>query len=251
MSALAATALSLAACGDAYWIAGEVKGGTSSGASGGATASGGSGTPTGGTGGASGQPACKPGDLGGADLCLDVAAWKQRAYTACADVGLVLGDYTPSDACGTDTFHFVNFTCCPQPPPPPQSECTTKVQGDGTFCQNAEAWKNYAYEDCKAAGGTLTGYSPSEDCGDGNSSSVKYTCCGITSPPPPPPPPQSQCTTKVQGDGTFCQNAEAWKNYAYEDCKAAGGTLTGYSPSEDCGDGNSRSVKYTCCFAPK
>jgi hypothetical protein len=247
MAALGAATLSLGACTDAYWIAGEAtKGGTSSGSSGGATASGGAGTPTAGSGGASGQPACKPGVLGGADVCLDVGAWKQKAYSTCEEAGEVLGDYVPSDACGTDAYHFVKYTCCASapPPPPPPSECTTKVQGDATSCKPAEVWKEYAEQDCAAAGGKLNGFSPKEDCGDGNSRSVKYTCCGSA---PPPPPPPSDCTTNVQGDATSCKPPGAWEEYASEDCVAAGRKLYGFSPYEDCGFGNTRYVKYTCC----
>jgi len=311
MVVLGAATLGLAACGDAYWIAGEVKGGgTSSGSSGGATGSGGAGTPTPGSGGASGQPACKTDVLGAADACSEVGTMQKQAASACEGAGLVLNGYSPSDDCGSGRSHFLKYTCCGSepPPPPPPSECTsgslgkadvcldvgslqkeadsicasaglivtgvspyeecgfglyhslkytccgrepppptqckTKVQGDATSCKPAAAWKEYASEDCAAAGGKLDGYSPSEDCGDGNSRSVKYTCCGIV---PPPPPPSSQCTTKVQGDATSCKPAAAWEKYASEDCAAAGGKLTGFSPNEDCGDGSSRSVKYTCC----
>ena len=130
-----------------------------------------------------------------------------------------------------------------QPSSPPPPACVTKSSGGSSSCQPDATWKQYASDDCAATGATLTGSSPDEACGDGNSRSVKYTCC-VQAPPSPAPP--GQCTTKSQSIPA-CQPDETWKQYASDDCAATAATLTGYSPSEECGAGNSRSLKYTCC----
>ena len=308
---LGAATLGLAACGDAYWITGEVKGGgASSGSSGGATGSGGAGTPTPGTGGASGQPACKTDVLGAADACLEVGTLQKQASDACEGAGLVLNGYSPSNDCGSGRSHFLKYTCCgSEPPPPPSpSECTSGSVVKADVCLDVGSLKKEAdsacagagadmvvtgitpYEECgfglyhslkytccvrepspsectsgsvvkadvcldvgslkkeadsACAGGgadlVVTGVTPYEECGFGLYHSLKYTCCGRE------PPPPTECETKVQGDATSCKPAAVWEKYASEDCAAAGGKLNGFSPNEDCGDGNTRYVKYTCC----
>ena len=243
---LGAATLGLAACGDAYWITGEVKGGgASSGSSGGATASGGAGTPTPGTGGASGQPACKTDVLGAADACLEVGTLQKQASSACEGAGLVLNGYSPSDDCGSGRSHFLKYTCCgSEPPPPPSpSECTSGSVVKADVCLDVGSLKKEADSACAGAGADMvvTGITPYEECGFGLYHSLKYTCCGRE------PPPPTECETKVQGDATSCKPAAVWEKYASEDCAAAGGKLNGFSPNEDCGDGNTRYVKYTCC----
>jgi hypothetical protein len=69
----------------------------------------------------------------------------------------------------------------------PAPTCVTKSSGGSSSCKPAPTWKQYASDDCATTGATLTGYSPDEDCGDGNSSSVKYTCCGPAAPAPVSP----------------------------------------------------------------
>lgn len=134
----------------------------------------------------------------------------------------------------------------PDPLPPPPTECKSASQGGPTSCKDAGTWKAYASEACVAAGATLGDYLPYEDCGNGGTRYVKYTCCPAV---PPPPPPPTECTTASQGGPTSCKDVGTWKSYAYEACVAAGATLTDYSTSEDCGNGNTRYVKYTCCSA--
>jgi hypothetical protein len=249
--ALGLAALGLAGCDDAHWLIGQAtkggsKGGssdTSGGPAGGATCV----TP--GTGGASGQPACKSEVLGGETVCLDVAALKQNAYLACEKSGLLLNDYVPYESCGTQSYRFVKYVCCPkaEPPPPPPGQCTYESQGGETSCKDVATWKQYASDACVAAGKTLTDYSPGVDCGNGNYRYVKYTCCGK---PVPPPPPPEECTTESQGSETSCKDVATWTKHASDSCAAAGKKLTSYSPGVDCGNGGYRYVKYTCCGAP-
>jgi hypothetical protein len=259
MTAFGLAAISLAACDDAYRIAGEAtKGGTSSGPDGGSSASGGSsgtggssatGGATGSTGGAGGQPVCKSDVIAVKGLCQDLGAFKQQAYSACDEAGLSLNDYVPYDSCGTDSYYSVRYVCCPKPeavpPPPPQCETGWKTQGGDSSCKPAGDWKQYAGEDCEAQGTNLTAYSPYDDCGEGNYRSVQY-CCGPTRPLPTTPPP-SDCTTSSQGDGSSCKPVGKWMQDAGEDCAARGAILTAYSPYDECGYGNYRSLEYTCC----
>jgi hypothetical protein len=55
------------------------------------------------------------------------------------------------------------------------------------------------------------------------------------------------CVTESQGSSSSCKSAAIWKQYSSDDCAATGATLTDYSPYDDCGDGGTRYVKYTCC----
>ena len=234
MTALTLAALGLGACDDAYWLIAQAKkGGTSSGSGGGA----------------GGQSSCTSEEvLGGAAVCLDVGTWKQNAYFACEKAGLTLGGYVPYEACGTESYRYVKYTCCPPapPPPPPPTSCTSGTEGSPTSCKEVGTWKSHAYNACVAAGATLTEYAPYEDCGNGNTRYVKYTCCP---PAPPPPPAPTSCTSGTEGSPTSCKDAGTWRSYAHEACVAAGATLTNYAPYEDCGNGNTRYVKYTCCPA--
>lgn len=75
-------------------------------------------------------------------------------------------------------------------------------------------------------------------------SAVKYTCC---KPEPATAPAPSSCDTRVEGGPTSCKSVETWKLYAHQACQDAGLQLADYGPSEDCGEGNFRTVKYTCC----
>jgi hypothetical protein len=247
MTALGLSALGLAACDDVTWIIDQAKKG------GGASATGGAAPATPGTGGASGQPACTSGVLGGEAVCLDVGSLKANAYLACEKSGMLLNDYVPSGSCGSTTdsqsYRYVKYGCCPKaepppPPPPPPTTCTSEVQGGPTSCKDVVTWKRYASDACAAKGATLTDYAAYEDCGNGNTRYVKYVCCGASLPPTPPP---ATCTGKSQGSPTSCKSAQIWKQYATEDCAATGASLLDASPYDDCGDGGYRYVKYGCC----
>ena len=188
MAVLGAATLGLAACGDAYWIAGEIKGGgTSSGSSGGATGSGGAGTPTPGTGGVGGQAACTTDVLGTADACLELGTLQKQASSACEGAGLVLNGYSPSDDCGSGRSHFLKYTCCGSepPPPPPSGECTSGALGNPDVCLDVGTLQKEAASTCAGAGLIVTSFSPYEECGFGLYHSLKYTCCEREPPPPP------------------------------------------------------------------
>jgi hypothetical protein len=255
MAALGCAVLGLAACDDASWVGQAIKGGQGSGAPSGkpggpSSAGGAAPCATGGTGGTGGQPAptcVTKSSQGDSSSCKPAATWKQYASDDCAATGATLTGYSPDEACGDGNSRSVKYTCClsEAAPPPPPPTCVTKSQGSPSSCKGAPTWKQYATDNCAATGASLTDISPYEDCGDGGTRYVKYTCCSLTSPPPPPPP---TCVTKSsQGGSSSCMPAATWKQYASDDCAATGATLTGYSPDEACGDGNSRSVKYTCC----
>ena len=153
--------------------------------------------------------------------------------------------------CGEGGYRYVKYTCCgkaaPPPPPAPPSDCSGKSQGSETSCKDAATWKQYASQDCEAAGSVLTAYSPGVECGGGGYRYVKYTCCGQA--PLPPAPRSSDCTDRSQSDETSCKPPGTWQQYASEDCQAAGVILVGFTPDVACGFGNYRGVKYTCCPA--
>ena len=130
------------------------------------------------------------------------------------------------------------------PPPATDPGCTAQVQGGDTSCKDVGVWKQYAWESCQAAGLVLTDYAPYQACGEGSFRFVKYTCCKPTTPPPPPP---RTCETRAEGGDTSCKSVGTWKQYAGEDCAAAGLQLTAYTPVEACGDDSYRFVTYTCC----
>jgi hypothetical protein len=183
---------------------------------------------------------------GSSSSCKSAEIWKQYSSEDCAATGAILTDYSPYDDCGAGGTRYVKYTCCgptpPPPPPPPPPTCVTKSHGGSSSCQPDATWKQYASDDCAATGAILTGYSPYHDCSDGSSRDVQYTCCPPEAAPPPP-----ACETKTQGSSSSCKPAVIWKQYASEDCAATGATLTDYSPYDDCGDGNTRYVKYACC----
>ena len=167
----------------------------------------------------------------------------QEASRACEKSGLISVSYTPYDECGFGNYRFLKYTCCPMDPvPTPAPQCETKSQGSEVSCKGADDWRQYASDDCAAKGTTLSNYSPYNDCGIGGFRNVQYTCCGQT-----PPPPAQECSTASQGGDTSCKPAYVWKQYATDACAAAAASPTEISPYDDCGDGNFRSVKYTCC----
>jgi hypothetical protein len=60
----------------------------------------------------------------------------------------------------------------------------------------------------------------------------------------------ASCATQIEGSETSCKSASEWKAIAYQLCKARGQELTAYSAGGgDCGNGNTRYVKYECCPA--
>ena len=80
--------------------------------------------------------------------------------------------------------------------------------------------------------------------------STKPSSDGGTGPAKDPgkdPAPAPECKTDKMGGDTSCKSIGVWKMYAGEACAAAGLQLREYSAFDDCGDGNTRFVKYTCC----
>ncbi len=139
------------------------------------------------------------------------------------------------------------------PPAPPRRCLDTVLAGDETTCRSVGEWKDFAWQQCRMQGLELGDYSAGGgDCGPDRTRMVKYTCCTsqITMPPPPPPPlpPEPQaCTSGSAGDETTCRSQSDWKLFAYETCLKQGGQLNDYAVGDDCGNGNSRRVKYVCC----
>jgi len=127
-----------------------------------------------------------------------------------------------------------------------QPACTPYNLGGDGVCFDVATIKQNASLACEKVGLRLSDYFPTDACGDGTYGAAKYDCCPV--PPPPPPPLPSDCTTQSsEGSSSSCKPAGSWKDVAGEACQAAGSMLSAYTPYEDCGDGNYRSVKYTCC----
>jgi hypothetical protein len=131
-----------------------------------------------------------------------------------------------------------------EPVPPANPDVVTGEEGGPTSCKPVYIWKDYVSQTCAAAGLQLAGYTPREDCGDGNFRYVKYEC---RKPAPPTVPVPNACKTETQGGETSCKPVAIWKGYAADTCQAAGLVLTQYTPVEACGDGSYRYVKYNCC----
>lgn len=56
------------------------------------------------------------------------------------------------------------------------------------------------------------------------------------------------CITSLEGGETSCKPASLWKQYAAENCRAQGQTLTAISTGTPCGGDNFRYMKYECCL---
>jgi hypothetical protein len=184
---------------------------------------------------------------GGPTSCKDVATWKLYASQTCEAAGLLLNDYTPTEDCGSGNYRYVRYTCCkpaPSQPPPPPAACERRQEGSPTSCKDVGTWKEYASGICGAAGLLLQEYEPAEDCDNGNYRYVRFTCCRSQ---PPSPPPVSVCETFLQGNPTSCEEPSTWKDSAFSACRSVGLELTDYLPTEDCGNGKTRYVRYTCC----
>jgi hypothetical protein len=137
-----------------------------------------------------------------------------------------------------------------------QQKCDdTVLAGDDTTCKSTGQWKQFAYDACRARGLELTYYGTGGgDCGPDQTHQVKYTCCTAAPPPPPSPPPPpgptpppSACFGSSDGGPTSCKPPALWKQYASDACAKAGLTLIDIAYSDDCGNGNYRYMKYSCC----
>jgi hypothetical protein len=160
-----------------------------------------------------------------------------------------------ADACLNKTPACVGGRCVAQAPPPPA--CLESIlAGDDTTCKSTPEWKQFAYDACLAKGMVLTYYGTGGgDCGPDKTHQVKYTCCPTTPTPPPPPPPPgptpppttTRCFGASEGGETSCKPPSVWKQYASDACAKQGTVLTEIAYGTDCGSGNYRYSKYTCC----
>ncbi|MBN1758370.1 MAG: hypothetical protein JW863_08645 [Chitinispirillaceae bacterium] len=72
-------------------------------------------------------------------------------------------------------------TDCAVIAPPPETTCFVDTLGGETSCKDSETWVKYADEECRAKGGTVSGYYFIEPCGkdeDSTYSVMCFECCG-------------------------------------------------------------------------